>query len=109
MTVETASDRLTMLSDFGESVTFSPGNCWPNRSDQAASITIIFDADYLELTAERQTINSNNPICLARSVDVAGAVRGSVINRTDTAKDYKVVNVEPDGTGITMIELEGPR
>ena len=109
MTVESAADRLTMLADFGELVTFSPGDSWPDVANQAADITIIFDADYVEIDGERQSINSNNPICLGRSADLEGAVRNSVINRLSTGKLYKIVNVEPDGTGFTMLELEGPR
>ena len=109
MTVETDADRLSLLSDHGEPATFSPGNVWPNRSSAAATITIIFDSDYVELDTERSSINSNNPLCQCRTIDVVDAVRGSVITRTSTAKDYKIVNVEPDGTGFTLLELEGPR
>jgi len=109
MTVETDTDRLTILADFGEPVKFSPGAVWPNHADSESDVTVIFDAEYVEVIGERTRINSDNPLCVGRTTDLAGAERNSVIRRTSTGKQYKVVSVEPDGTGITLLELEGPR
>ena len=109
MPVETESDRAAMLADFGEAVIFSPGDVWPNRADTHATITVIFDAEYIELSHEYSQSNSKTPVALGRTSDLSGAVRNSMLERTSTGKDYKIVNVEPDGTGITLLELEGPR
>jgi len=109
MIPETDDDRLNLILDFGEECTFSPGNVWPNRSSGAAPVWIIFDAEYLEIVGERQSVNSTNTFCAGRTKDLAGAVRGSVINRLWNGQDFKIANVEPDGTGWTILELEGPR
>lgn len=108
MAVETDTERATMLADFGELVTFSPGDVWPNRSDTTASIRVIFDAEYIELPGDRIGINSNALIAQARTSDISGAVRNSVLERSD-GKLYKVTAVQDDGTGMTVLELEGPR
>ena len=108
MTVETDTDRATMLIDFGELVKFSPGDVWPNRASDTAEIRVIFDAEYVELPGERVGINSDNPIAVGRTTDLEDAVRNSVLERSD-GKAYKITSVQPDGTGITMLELEGPR
>ena len=109
MTVESDADRLTMLTDHGEQVEFSPGNVWPNRAGDHATVWIIFDAEYIEIITEHRALNSSQPLAIGRTSDLAGAVRGSMLERSGTGKDYKIVNVEPDGTGITLLELEGPR
>lgn len=97
-----------MLADFGELVTFSPGDVWPNISDDTIDITVIFDYDYVELPGDRVAISSDNPVALGRSTDLAGAVRNSMLQRLDGSQ-YKVASVQPDGTGFTLLELEGPR
>ena len=111
MTVETDTDRLTMLSDFGELTIFSPGAVYPNRSsDMVEDVYMIFDAETVELLADQAEINSKAPNALARTSDVAGVERNSMVERPNaTGYDlYRVVDHQPDGTGMTLLELEGP-
>lgn len=107
MAVETDTDRSTMIADFGSTVTFSPGDTWPNRNDQTVEIKGIFDNEFFELVGEDTRIKSSQPMLICKTSDVSDAERNSVVE-IGTDK-YKVVGVEPDGTGITLLLLEGPR
>lgn len=107
MTVESANDRATMLADFGSDCTFSPGNTWPHRNDQSAEIKGIFDNEFYELIGETARTRSSQPMLLCRTADTSNAVHNSMLEIG--ADRYKIVGVEPDGTGITLLLLEGPK
>ena len=96
-----------MLSDFGDNVTFSPGSTYPNRNDETATIRGVFDNEYYEIVGQENPARSSQPTLVCKTSDVADAERNSMIE-IGTAV-YKVVGVEPDGTGITVLLLEGPR
>jgi len=106
MTVESASDRASVLADFGQVVTFSPGDTFPNRNDSTSDITAIFDNGYFAVALGQTEADNKTPTLLARSADVADAAHKSMIEVG--AAVYKVVGVEPDGTGLTVLNLEGP-
>jgi len=107
MTVESDSDRLAMLADFGQSVTFSPGSTYPDRNSETVDIIAIFDQDYFEVRGIESVSDNSQPALLARTIDTAKAIRNSMIEIDVDV--YKVVGVEPDGTGITVLRLEGPK
>ncbi len=107
MGVETDAERLTRLVDFGQSITFSPGDTYPNRNDKTAEITAIFDSGYFEITGEETGTDSKTPTITARDIDTADAARNSMVEIG--ADVYKVVGVERDGTGMTELILEGPK
>lgn len=107
MSVESDTDRATMLADFGETCTVHPGNVWPDLSSKARSAVLIFDADYVELVGVEARIDSNKPMAIGRTSDLTDVERGTMIQRG--SDEYKVVDVQPDGTGMTLLELEGPR
>lgn len=107
MTVESDADRATMFADFDAPVLFSPGATWPDQNDKTATINGIFDSEFLEIPGQDMTAESKSLMFSARTIDVAGAVHNSMIEIAD--KIYKVISVEPDGTGITSLGLEGPR
>ena len=107
MAVETDTELTSLLSDFGDTVTFSPGSTYPNRNDDTVDIKAIFDNAFFEVIGEENPARSSQPSLVCKTSDVSGAERNSMIERgTDR---YKVVGVEPDGTGITLLLLEGPR
>lgn len=113
MSIENDSDRLYLVQDFGEEITFSPGNVWPDRASTSASVYMIFDREYMELPGEQIVTSSSNPIAQCRTSDVEGVKFGSVIERpvsdyTGAIEKYKVVDVQPDGLGMTVLILEGP-
>ena len=112
MTVESASDRATMLADFGLLCIFSPGATYPNRNDKSVSIRGIFDNGFYDIIGAETDAASRNPTLTCRTDDVNGAMRNSMIEIGGDV--YKVVSPEPDGTGddtekgITVLMLEGP-
>lgn len=106
MTVESDSDRLTLLADFGQTAKFSPGVTFPDRNGETADITAIFDNNFLEVRGIDSAVASSQPTILARTIDLADVVRNSMIELG--ADKYKVVGIEPDGSGMTTLLLEGP-
>ena len=96
-----------MLADHGQLVTFTPGNTYPDRNDDTVEITVIFDTAFFEIDGDESDADSKQPRILARTLDTADAARNSMVEIG--ADVYKVVGVEPDGTGISVIALEGPK
>ena len=50
-------------------------------------------------------VESTGPICQAKTADVASVVQGATISIGGT--DYVVTGVQPDGTGLTTLQLRG--
>lgn len=99
MAVETDTERSILLSDFGVTATYTADG------ESPTSITVIFDKTYLGVDAGGEvTVESNNPVALCRTSDVSDADHAAtlVINSVT----YNVVGVQPDGTGLTHLELE---
>lgn len=107
MTVETDTELISMLLDFGDDIIFSPGSTYPSRNDNTATIKGIFDNEYFEIAGQDNPARSSQPTLVCKSSDVNSAERNSMVERGIDV--YKVVGVEPDGTGITLLLLEGPR
>ena len=93
MTVESAADRAAMLDtdEFGATATIG-----------AETFPCIQDKEYLE-TLE---ISSVHPVALCdESVAMAaGAAVGATVTIDGTA--YKIRDLQPDGTGMTLLILE---
>lgn len=66
----------------------------------AATVNGIFDKAYFESI----NVQGDQPMFLCASADVASVVHGTAV--TISAVNYKVVGVEPDGTGMTLLRLE---
>jgi hypothetical protein len=66
-------------------------------------VPVIFDADYAG--ALSGLVESTGPQCRAKSVDVSAVVQGSTI--VINATTYTITGVQPDGTGITTLQLRG--
>jgi hypothetical protein len=82
-------------SEFGVPVTVGTGT--------AARVTAgIFDAGYLE--ASNGQVQSVGPALWMETADVAGVAMFSPLS-IGTA-NFRVVGIEPDGTGITVLRLE---
>jgi len=96
-----------MLADFGELVVFTPGAVYPNRSDKTKTIKGIFDNAYYRVDGEPAGINTRESSLICRTADTEDAARNSMVEVD--AGVFKVTNVEPDGTGVTVLVLEGPR
>jgi len=70
----------------------------------STSVNGIFDAEYFEPDAGFAGIQSAQPVFLCRTVDVASAAHGQTL--VVASVNYKIVGVEPDGTGMTLLKLE---
>lgn len=64
------------------------------------AISVIFDADYLE----QRDVAGTNPVALARTADVPTPAEGELL--VVAGAPYTIRGWEPDGTGITLLQLE---
>lgn len=67
-----------------------------------SSFPVIFDSAYQ--VAIDGVVESAGPACHARTSQVSAVVQGTAI--TINAVSYKVREVQPDGTGVTVLLLE---
>jgi len=99
MPVETASDRVALLADFGEAITFNPA------SGSRKSVTGIFDNIYEEVEAGGSVgVSMQQPRLFVRTSDIAGAKEGDAIIVNNT--NYTIRVVMSDGLGMTELALE---
>lgn len=66
----------------------------------AAPVTVIFDRP----SAEALEVSGYAPEIWAKSSDVSAVAVGAAVTVNGTA--YTVATIEPDGTGVTRMELE---
>lgn len=94
MTVETSQDRLKILSDFGVDVTVG-----------TSTIKAIFDNPHQDVTVGGEVPFSIQECYItARSSDLSSVGQGSTI--TIDSSSYVVTDIQPDGTGMSMVMLE---
>lgn len=99
-------------SDYGHGVacTYTPSG------GSAVSIKVILDREYLEIDGGTVGVNSDQPIVYGKAKDLRNASFGDSLafaaitdlddNVIRAATTYKVVNVQPDNTGIVALILE---
>lgn len=80
------------IDDFGTSAVYS---------GSGATIKGILDAEYNEAMGR---VQASQPVFACATTDVASATHGQTL--TIGATVYKIVGVEPDGTGMTVLRLE---
>lgn len=78
----------------------TPGSATANTG--GADFVVLMDNGYQAALAG--FVESTAPSCMARTSDVAALVQGSAITIATVA--YKVVSVQPDGFGVTTLQLE---
>jgi hypothetical protein len=64
----------------------------------------IFDKQYFEAQAAFAGVHSSQPTFLGKASDFEDAAHGDTL--LINSVNYKVVGVEPDGTGFTLLRLE---
>jgi hypothetical protein len=96
--VETADDRLIMLSDFGVDATYTPDGGSPS------TIKTIFLNEYYSVDAGTVGMEMSQPIAVIRTADAPNLAHNDTF--VISAVTYKAVNVRPDGTGMTEVALE---
>jgi len=100
MPIETVSDRLLMLSDFGVPCTMT------KQSGGVSRFTAIFDNQHeLEDAGGGVSFSVLQPQLTCRDSDVSGVQYGDAIVVTGQG-NYVVRVIMPDGTGITELRLE---
>lgn len=88
MTIESAQDRLDILTAFGEDATIG-----------VSIVRGVFDKEYREVGG----IESLYPVFDCRSSDVTAVTHGTAVTISTTT--FEVVGIEDDGTGITSLVL----
>ena len=97
MAVESAADRAEFVStdDFGVAATYNG----------STTVNGIFDNEYLEaIEGALVGVEASQPRFTCRTADVSSAAHGDTLAIAGVT--YNVVGVEPDGTGMTTLELE---
>lgn len=87
-------DVAGFFRDFGKPATLSDG----------APVTVIFDKAFFMVTPMGIDIESTKPQALIATTETVGLVHGSTIKIENII--YTVVGIEPDGTGITLLNLK---
>jgi hypothetical protein len=99
MAVETAADRLVMLTDFGQSVTYTV------QGGSPATITAIFDNQFIEVDSGGTVgFAIQQPKLTCRTSDVVNCTEGDTFVVSGVTYLSRVV--QDDGTGMTEIVLE---
>jgi len=109
MTVESLADRLTFLSpaDFGAIATYTPAG-----GPAVPGIAGIFNRPHVDTSVSVSpfdvTTSDARPTFLCRTADLPPAARGGE-EAGDTltvgTETYRVIDLQPDGTGMTVVKL----
>lgn len=99
MAAESSEDRLVFLNtaEFGIEVTL-----FPNTQNETV-IQGIFDAEHFEIDNGLSVISSAEPQLHVRTEDVTSVTQDSAL--TANGVSYTVADVQPDGTGMTILRL----
>lgn len=91
-------DLAPFFADFGVSAIYTP------VGGVAATITVIFNKDYsLPQGVGEVGIPTSAPVATCKTADVSTASRGATL--VIDGVTYNVIEVAPDGTGITHLRL----
>lgn len=93
MAVESGADRLSLLNDFGVDITVG-----------AQTIKGIFDSAHTDVVTGEVPFSLQETQVMVRSEDANGLGEGSSISVG--SDDYVVTDVQPDGTGMTVLTME---
>jgi len=101
MTVESPADRLSLLADFGVTVSWSPG-----AGDPVEIVALFDNATHSQARfAEELPVIVSEATLTLRAADLpVGAARGDAV--TVTAVAYLVEDIMPDGQGLASVHLE---
>tara|TARA_Y100001938_G_scaffold136950_1_gene200522 strand:- start:46 stop:351 length:306 start_codon:yes stop_codon:yes gene_type:complete len=99
MALETAQDLLNFFDTdtHGTSASVS-------IDGTVTSISVILNEEYFAIAGESVDVDGTQPVVTCRSSDVSN------IDTDDTivinARTYNIVNIQPDGTGVTVLILQ---
>ncbi len=86
------------LAPFFSTSDFAVAALW----NGATSVNVIFDRAYIGALAN--VVEASGPVFTCAAEDIPGVKHGDTFVIDSTT--YKVVGVEPDGTGVVLIRLE---
>jgi len=89
-----------VVEDLG--IFFAADEFATNATIGAATIQGILDDEYIE----DLDIAGTRPVLICRTSDVTAVAQGTVVTINETA--YTVVDIRPDGTGVTRLILQEP-
>jgi hypothetical protein len=67
----------------------------------ATTIDVIFNKEYFSIPGESVDVESSQPVFYCQSHDVTNVEQGDTIEIDSVT--YNIVNVQPDGTGVTVL------
>lgn len=92
-----------LVADFGTFLDTDAFGTFATLSG-GSQVAVIFDNAYVAgLGGIGGLVESTGPACIASSADVSSVVQGSTL--TINAVAYTVTGVQPDGTGVTTLQL----
>jgi len=93
------------LTAFFSTDDFAVTATWTPDGDTSSTITGIFDNEYIEgIGGGEVDFEASQPMFLVKTADVPNVAQGDQLYFNNTY--YRIVNVQPDGTGLTVLILE---
>ena len=99
MALETAQD----LENFFDTETHG-STATVTINGTGSSINVIINKEYFAIAGESVDVDGTQPVVTCRSSDVTGIDTADTI--TIDSVTYNIVNIQPDGTGITVLILQ---
>ena len=99
MALESAQDLLNFLdtNTHGKSATVT-------IHGSSSTISVILNNEYFAIAGESVDIDGTQPVATCRTSDVANIDTSDSI--TIDSVNYNITNIQPDGTGITVLILQ---
>ncbi len=98
------NDLINDLPEFLDTDEFADSAIIGVGQTYETTINGIFDNEHLLVEGGEVGVSGTVPMFLCRTSDVTSIVYGDVV--TIDSNDYKVVDQQPDGTGMTLLILE---
>lgn len=99
MALETAQD----LENFFDTETHgTSATVTINGTD--SSINVIINKEYFAIAGESVDVDGTQPVVTCRSSDVTGVDTDDTITIDNVT--YNIINIQPDGTGVTVLILQ---
>lgn len=92
------------IDDFFKTAEHATAGTYKPSGGSASTVNGIFEKEYLGSEFGNVGIENSNPTFLCKTADVSNAAHGDTIVLSGTT--YNIRGVQPDGTGITLLELE---
>ena len=94
LSTDLSGDLLSMLDTDEFAILATIGN---------ASVKVIFDDAYTGVNLQSGEVGTSDPQIAARTADVSTVTQGTSVIINGVV--YKVLNNEPDGTGLSILRL----